>query len=103
MKGTNVYGFSGTMRAKPGHAPEVVAMLAAGAPALATLGCHSYVVGTAIDDPDLICTNEMWDSKAAHDDSLHRPEVQEAIARAIPLLTGDFASHEFNVVGGLGL
>jgi quinol monooxygenase YgiN len=98
-----VYGFSGTMRARAGHAPEVVELLVAGAPALASLGCHSYVVGTAVGDLDVVCVNEVWDSKAAHDESLQRPEVRDAIARAMPLLTGDFASHEFDVVGGLGL
>jgi quinol monooxygenase YgiN len=97
------YGYIGTMKARPGHRDEVVALLLDGVEGLREIGCELYVVGLADDDEDTICVTEVWQSKADHDASLQRPEVRAAIERAMPLLTGEFTSREVRVAGGLGV
>ena len=42
---------------------------------------------------------ELWRDQAAHQASLSLPEVQEAIASARPLLSGEFGGFRFTVVG----
>ena len=97
------YGYTATMRTKPGHRDDVTAILLSGADGLRAAGCQLYVVSVSSDDPDLIHVNEVWDSKEQHDASLRLPETRAAIARAMPLLTGEFTSQELTVVGGLGV
>lgn len=91
------------MRVKPGHRDEVVATLVSGADGLKAAGCDLYVVGTSDSDKDLVWVNEVWVSKEAHANSLQLPEVKAAIARTMPLLTGEFTSQELDIVGGLGV
>jgi quinol monooxygenase YgiN len=98
-----MYGYLGTMRVKPGHRDEVVALLLRGLGSPGPAGCHQYLVGVSDSDPDLIFVTETWQSKQHHDASLQLPEVRAAIAMARPLLTGDFTGQELTVVGGLGL
>lgn len=97
------YGYIGTMRTTPGNREEVASILLSGADGLRSAGCHLYVVSTSTDDPDLLHVTEVWESKEAHDASLQLPETRAAIAKAMPLLTGDFTSQELTVLGGLGL
>lgn len=97
------YGYIGSMKTQPGKRDEVVAILLSGVESLRELGCRSYVVGLAADDPDTIVVTEVWDSKDHHDVSLRLPEAKEAIAGAMPMLTGEFTSRELTVVGGLGV
>ncbi|MFC3501608.1 putative quinol monooxygenase [Micromonospora krabiensis] len=97
------YGFVGSMRARPGRRGEVVAILLEGTDGLRAAGCSLYAVGVPEGDPDLIMVTEIWESKKHHDDSLHLPETKAAIARAMPLLTGEFSSQEMTVLGGLGV
>ena len=94
--------FLGSLKATPGHRDDVVAILLEGVDGLAAVGCSSYLVGVASDDPDTIWVSEVWDSKQAHDASLQLPEVREAISRAMPMLTGEFGGGEAELVGGLG-
>jgi quinol monooxygenase YgiN len=96
------YGYLGTMRTQPGKRDEVVLTLVSGVDRLTEVGCRLYLVSVSPDDPDCIWVNEVWESKEAHDTSLQLPEVREAIARTMPLLTGEFTSQELSVVGGLG-
>ncbi|MFF7985127.1 putative quinol monooxygenase [Streptomyces sp. NPDC007901] len=96
------YGYIGSMRTRPGRRDEVVAILLSGTDRLGELGCRSYVVGLAADDPDAIVVTEIWESKEHHDASLRLPETKEAIATAMPLLTGEFTSRELTIAGGLG-
>ena len=97
------YGYFGTMRVKAGHRDEVVATLVGGADGLKAAGCDLYVVGTSDSDKDTVWVSEVWVSKQAHDDSLQLPEVKAAIARTMPLLTGEFTSQELDIAGGLGV
>ncbi|WP_030186379.1 putative quinol monooxygenase [Streptomyces sp. NRRL S-813] len=90
------------MKTQPGRRDDVVAILLCAADGLRELGCRSYVVGLAADDPDTIVVTEVWESKDHHDASLRLPEAREAIAAAMPMLTGEFASRELVVAGGIG-
>jgi quinol monooxygenase YgiN len=91
------------MRVKPGHRDEVVATLVSGADGLRAAGCELYVVGTSDSDKDLIWVSEVWVSKEAHANSLQLPETKAAIAKTMPLLTGEFTSQELDIAGGLGV
>lgn len=97
------YGYVNSMRTRPGRRDDVVAILLEGADGLRAAGCRLYAVGVVEDDPDLVRVSEIWESKEHHDRSLHLPETKAAIARAMPLLTGEFASQEMTVLGGLGV
>lgn len=98
-----MFGYLGAMRTRPGQRDEVVAILLRDVEQLRGAGAHLYVVGLDDDDPDLIRVNEVWDSKESHHASLRLPQVQAAIAEAMPMLTGEFTGHEMTIVGGLGL
>ena len=96
------YGYFGTMRVQPGKREDVLAILLRASESLRDLGCYAYVVGVA-DDPDVICVSELWTTREAHDAPLQLPETREAIALAMPMLTGEFTGHEMTVRGGLGI
>jgi quinol monooxygenase YgiN len=97
------YCYFNSMRAKSGHRDQVVKILLRAAEGVRAAGCHLYVIGVADDDDQTILVNEVWDSKQQHDASLQLPETRAAIAEAMPMLTGEFATKEFTVVGGLGV
>ena len=97
------YGYSGTMKTRPGHRDDVVELLLGGVDGLAEVGCETYLVAVSPDDPDMIWVTEVWQSKQHHDDSLQLPDVRATIAKAMPMLTGEFTGQETTVVGGLGV
>jgi quinol monooxygenase YgiN len=97
------YGCVASMKTTPGSRDEVVAILLSGADGLRAAGCEAYVVGLADDDDVTIWVTEVWRSKEHHDASLELPEARAAIARAMPMLTGEFTKQELSVAGGLGL
>lgn len=97
------YGYTGTMKTKPGHRDQVVAILLSSADGLRAAGCHLYTVGVSEAEPETIWVNEVWQSKEHHDASLRLPETQAAIGQAMPMLSGEFSQQELTVVGGLGL
>ena len=96
------YGYLGSMRTRPGMRDEVVALLLAAwtTPRCPAASCTSSRPTTT--DPDLIRIAEVWDSKQAHDGSLTIPEVRARIDEVMPMLTGEFDSHEVTVRGGFG-
>ncbi len=95
------YGYLATMRTTAGNRDDVVQILVGGADALRAVGCHLYVVSVSDTDPDLIWVYEVWQSKKHHDESLSLPETKAAIARVMPMLTGEFTGRELTVAGGL--
>lgn len=97
------YGYIGSMRTKPGHRDDVVAILLGGVDSLRAAGCELYIVSLSDIDEDTIWVNEVWQSKEHHDASLQLPEAKAAISKVMPMLTGEFTSQELTVVGGLGL
>jgi quinol monooxygenase YgiN len=95
------YGYLATMRTQAGHRDDVVRILLSGVDGLREVGCRLYVVGVSDADPELIWVNEVWESKEHHDASLRLPETKAAIARAMPMLTGEFTGQELTIAGGL--
>ncbi|MDY0947048.1 putative quinol monooxygenase [Frigoribacterium sp. CFBP9039] len=89
----------GTLGAAPGKRDELVALLTERNESLTGAGCRAYEVGVDDDQPDTVFVVELWDSAEAHRASLALPQVQDAIARARPLLDGTFGGHRFTVVG----
>src|ERR1700739_4838816 len=92
--GAVMYGRIGSMRVKPGHRDEVVSILLSGAGGLRAAGCHRYVVGVSDTDDQAIWASEVWRTQQDHAASLQLPETKAAIARAMPLLTGEFTAQE---------
>jgi quinol monooxygenase YgiN len=82
------YASVGTLGAVPGKRDELVAHLTSPKPGLVQAGCLLYEVGVCDDEPDTVFVAELWTSADAHRASLELPEVQEAIAAARPLLSG---------------
>lgn len=97
------FGMYARLVAKPGQRDALTAILLRGAEGLRAHGCELYVVNHAADNPDAVWVTEVWASKQAHAASLQLPETRQAIAQAMPLLTGEFQSIQLDVVGGLGL
>jgi quinol monooxygenase YgiN len=95
------YGYLATMRTKAGRRDDVVQILLSGVDGLREVGCLLYLVGVSGTDPEVIWVNEVWQSKEHHDASLQLPQTRAAIARAMPMLTGEFTGQELTVVGGL--
>ena len=96
-----MYGLIGKMRCVPGKRDAVIAILledTAGMP-----GCLSYVIAKDPQDPDAIWITEAWDSRAGHKASLSLPSVQQAIAKARPMIAGFGERFETQPVGGHGL
>jgi Uncharacterized conserved protein len=96
-----MYGLIGKMRATPGQRDALLAILLEGTEAMP--GCLSYVIASDHADADAIWITEVWTDAASHKASLTLPAVQQAIAKARPLIAG-FDSHiETAPVGGHGL
>ncbi len=98
-----MYGYIGSMQTRPGKRAEVIDLLLAGLDALPAAGCLSYVVSACATDDDRIWVTEVWESAEHHAASLQLPETRAAIARVMPLLTGEYTRQETRVVGGLGV
>lgn len=97
------YGFVNAIKVQPGHREDVATILLESASGLAAAGCHLYLVSEAADDEETIWVTEVWESERHHRESLQLPETRDAIERAKPMLTGDFAAHPLRVCGGLGV
>ena len=98
-----MYGYIGSLKTKPGCRDDVATLLTAAAAGLRAVGCSHYIVFAADSDADTIWVTEVWESKEKHDASLQLPEAKAAIAKALPMLTGEFTRQELSVVGGLGV
>ncbi|PJI85499.1 putative quinol monooxygenase [Luteimicrobium subarcticum] len=90
---------AGTLGVVPGRRDDLVAHLTRHSPVLRALGCLLYEVGIDEGAPDTVFVVELWESAQAHRDSLQHPDVVDAIARARPLLDGQFGGFRFEVVG----
>ena len=66
---------------------------------LAEAGCLLYEVGVSDGHPDAVFVSELWESAEAHRASLQLPSVREAIAEAMPILSGEMSGSSFEVVG----
>ena len=96
-----MYGLIGKMRAARGQRDAVIDVLRESTAALP--GCLSYIIATDPADADAIWVTEVWTEQASHKASLQLPEVQAAIAKARPFITGFEFQIETHPVGGFGL
>ena len=91
-----MYGLIGKRSAKPGQRDALQAILLendGGMP-----GCLSYIIAQ-----DALWITEVWDDQASHTASLTLPQVQQAIARARPLIAGFSNRVVTTPIGGIGL
>ena len=98
---TPMHGLIGKMLATPGNRDALVAILLDGASAMP--GCLSYVVATDPSDANAIWITEAWDNPESHAASLKLPAVQQAIAKARPMIAGMGERFVTAPVGGHGL
>jgi quinol monooxygenase YgiN len=96
-----MYGLIGKFTAVAGQRDALIAILTASVGAMP--GCLSYIVAEDTTDPDGICISEVWDGKESHAASLKLPQVQEAIAKAKPLIGGFGERFITRPIGGHGL
>ena len=96
-----MYGMIGKITAVPGQREALARLLLSGSAAMP--GCLSYVVSEDLKDPDALWVAEAWDSKESHAASLKLPAVQDAIAKARPLIVGFDTAAELKPIGGSGL
>jgi quinol monooxygenase YgiN len=96
-----MYGLIGKMRTTPGQRDAIMEILLAGTGAMP--GCLSYIIATDPADADAIWVTEVWTDQASHEASLQLPEVQAAIAKARPIITGFEFQVETQPIGGFGL
>lgn len=89
----------GTLGTQPGQREAVIAILTRSNPQLAEAGCLLYEVGTSEEQPDTVFVTELWTSSETHQESLQLPSVREAIAEAMPLLTGEMSGFQYEVSG----
>ena len=96
-----MHGLIGKMNIAAGKRDEVLAILLGSTTAMP--GCLSYVIAKDPKDDNALWITEVWDSPESHKASLSLPEVNEAIAKARPMITG-FGEYITTVpVGGHGL
>ncbi|HWI21950.1 MAG TPA: putative quinol monooxygenase [Baekduia sp.] len=90
----------GSLGVMPGQRDAVVELLTRSNREMAEdAGCLLYEVGVNEDEPDAVFVIELWTSAEAHQASLQLPSVREAIAEAMPLLSGKMSGSRFSVVG----
>ena len=97
-----MYGLIGRMIATNGRREELLAILKESAGGRMP-GCQSYIVARCSEHPDGIWVTEVWDDAASHKASLDLAPVQDAIAKARPLISGFDNRFETEPVGGIGL
>ena len=101
MEDEEMFGLIGKMRAAPGQRDRLIAILLEATGEMP--GCLSYVVARDPADADAIWITEVWNNRESHRASLQLPQVQAAIARARPLISGFDSGTETVPVGGAGL
>ena len=83
----------------PGKRDEPIAHLTRRNDTLRESGCLAYEVGMHDEHPNTVFVIELWASADAHRASHAQPQVQESIAAARPLLSGEFVGFQFEVAG----
>ena len=96
-----MYGLIGKITATPGQRDTLQAILLENEGGMP--GCFSYIIAQDPTDPDSLCITEVWDSQDSHMASLKLPSVQQAIAKARPIIAGFSDRVVTTPVGGIGL
>ena len=100
-----MYLLHGKLEAKAGQEKRLEDILLTAAQSAPTMaGCHLYVVGKKDGEPRSVYITEIWDNKAAHDNSLKNEDTRALIQQAIPLLaTQPERGDELKILGGFGI
>lgn len=96
-----MYGLIGKLMSTAGKRDELVSILLENATKMP--GCLSYIVAKDAADANAVWVTEVWDSQASHKASLSLPAVQQAIAKAKPIIAGFGERFVTEPVGGAGL
>jgi quinol monooxygenase YgiN len=96
-----MFGLISKIRSTVDERDALLAILTRGTSAMP--GCLSYVVAKDTAEADALWVTEVWDTRASHQASLSLPAVQQAIAKARPLIAGFGPRYETEPVGGYGL
>src|SRR5262245_37112706 len=96
-----MYGLIGKIRSIPGQRDALASILIQGIAAMP--GCLSYVVALDGSEGDAVWVTEVWESSESHRASLSLPSVQQAIAKAKPLIVGFGERIQTEPIGGYGL
>ena len=81
-----MYGLITQLITSREHRDELVGILAAATTGLP--GCLAYVVALDEARDDAVWVTEVWRDRESHAAALGRPEVQAAMAKGRPLITG---------------
>ncbi|MGV3512348.1 MAG: putative quinol monooxygenase [Novosphingobium sp.] len=92
------YALIGQIMAAPGKREELIDYLAQGSHAMP--GNLAYQIWRDKADENSVWITEVWRDEAAHKASLALPQVQEAIAKARPIIAGFGARAEVEPAGG---
>ena len=96
-----MYGLIGKMTSQPGQRDALLGLLLQGTRDMP--GCLSYIIARDTGDENAVWITEVWEDEASHQASLQLPSVRDAIAKAMPLITGFEPGVITNPVGGVGL
>lgn len=96
-----MHGLIGKIDAVPGKRDELAALLVEATQDMP--GCLSYVVAHATDDENGLWVTEVWIDEAHHAASLSLPQVQAALTKGRPWITGFSMRTVTAPVGGMGL
>jgi quinol monooxygenase YgiN len=81
------FGFFGKFLTKAGQRDVVLGYLREAAKLVSALpGCQIYIINTVPNEPDAICSMEVWNSEADHSASLQLESVKAIVAKARPLM-----------------
>jgi quinol monooxygenase YgiN len=69
-----------------GKRDEVVQLVLSGSDNMP--GCRSYLVARDADNADIIWVTEVWNSADMHKASMHIPEVEASVEKAMPMIAG---------------
>jgi quinol monooxygenase YgiN len=83
------YALLNKLTAKPGRRDDVVKILIESAKMFDDNdACLMYLVGEAVDDPNVIWVTDLWTSGEEHAAALKAPELRPYVERAMPMLEG---------------
>ena len=81
-----MYGLISQLITRPEHRDELVAILAAATKEMP--GCLSYVIALDAARDDAIWITQVWRNSDSHAASIKLPQIQAALAKGKPLITG---------------
>ena len=96
-----MYGLIGKLTATPGQRDTLQAILLENEGGMP--GCYSYIIAQDPDDADSLWITEVWDTQESHTGSLKLASVQQAIAKARPLIAGFSNRVVTKPIGGISL